>query len=388
MSKVRIFIVLLVVTTLLVACQPPEPVTVEVEVTREVEIPVEIEVTRVVEVEVEVAPLPTEAPEYFEETAVQNIALAGELADRHAEISGMAWYGDYLILMPQYPNFYLEEGTEEDGSVFAIAKADIDAYLNGESFAPLESVKIPFAAGDAYAIEGFEGFESIVFDGDNVYLTIEVEGADGMYALLVAGTIAPDLSVLTIDTATMPEIVTQSGVENMSDETMILADDSLVTIHEANGVAVNAEPVAHVFGTDLSEVGTVPMTNVEYRITDATALDENGNFWAVNYFYPGEEVLMPEVDPVAETFGRGPTHTASAGVERLLEFNYSADGVVLTETAPIMLQLMADGNLRNLEGIVRYEAGFLVATDKYPSTVFGFVPLPEVEEEQNTKLNA
>ena len=381
MSRVRIFVILLVVATLLVACQPPEPVTVEVEVTREVEVevPVEIEVTRVVEVEVE-AP-PADAPTYFEETAVQNIALAGELADRNAEISGMAWYGDYLILMPQYPNFYLEEGTEEHGSVFAIAKADIDAYLNGESFAPLESVKIPFTAGDAYAIEGFEGFEAIVFDGDNVYLTIEVEGAEGMYALLVAGTIAPDLSALTIDTATMPEIATQSGVENMSDETLFLAEGNLVTIHEANGVAVNAEPVAHLFGTDLSEAGTVPMTNVEYRITDATALDENGNFWAVNYFYPGEEVLMPEVDPIAETFGRGPTHTASAGVERLLEFNYSADGVVLTETAPIMLQLMADGNLRNLEGIARYEAGFLVATDKYPSTIFGFVPLPEVEEE-------
>ena len=382
MSKlaVRVFVVLLVVSALVVACTPPEPEIVEVEVTREVQ--VEVEVTRVVEVEVEVevTPLPTEEPAYYQETAVQNIPLAGFLADRHAEISGMAWYGDYLILMPQYPNFYLEEGTEDNGSLFAIAKADLDAYMNGESFAPLEASLIPFSAPEAFAIEGFEGFESIVFDGDNVYMTIEVAGADGMYANLIAGTIAPDLSGVTMDTATMAKIDSQSGVDNMSDETMFLADGNLVTIHEANGGAVNANPVAHLFGTDLSEAGTVVLENVEYRLTDATALDENGSFWAINYFYPGEEVLLPEFDPVVEFYGEGPTHAASAGVERLLEFSYSADGIVMTETAPIMLQLMADGNLRNFEGLVRYENGFLLATDKYPYTILGFVPLPEVEE--------
>ena len=377
MSKisVRLFIVLLLAVALLAACAPPEPEIVEVEVIKEVE----VEVTRVVEVEVEVIVTP-EAPVYFEETAVQNIALAGELADRNAEISGMAWYGETLILMPQYPNFYLEEGTEDNGSIFAIAKADLDAYMSGESFAPIEATKIPFSAPEAYAIDGFEGFESIVFDGDNVYMTIEVEGAEGMYAYIIAGTIAPDLSALTLDTAVMTQIATQSGVENMSDETMFLADGSLVTIHEANGAAVNADPIAHVFGTDLAETGTVTLDNVEYRVTDATALDENNNFWMINYFYPGEEVLLPEVDTVAEMYGEGPTHAASAGVERLVEFSYSADGIAMTDTAPIMMQLMADGNLRNFEGLVRYEAGFLLATDKYPSTILGFVPLPEIEE--------
>ncbi len=377
-STVRIFLVLFVIAAFLAACAPPEPEKIEVEVTREVP----VEVTRVVEVEVEVevTPVPTEEPAYFEETAVQSLPLGGVLADRHAEISGMAWYGDTLILLPQYPNFYLEEGEEGNGSVFGIAKADLDAYLNGESCEPLNSVMIPFSAPEAFEIEGFEGFESIAFDGDTAYLTIEVSGADGMYANLIAGSMAPDLSGLTLDTATMTKIETQSGVDNMSDETMLLVDGQIVTIHEANGVAVNPEPVAHVFNADLSEAGTIPLVNVEYRLTDATVLDENNNFWAINYFYPGEEVLLPEVDPIAETYGEGPTHAASAGVERLVEFNYSADGITMTDTAPIMLQLMADGNLRNWEGLVRYENGFLLATDKYPYTILGFVPLPEVEE--------
>lgn len=374
----RVMVLLLIVAALVTSCAPKEPEIVEVVVTEEVE----VEVTRIVEVEVEVevTPEPTEAPEYFTETALQNIPLVGALADRHAEISGMAWYGDYLILLPQYPNFYLEEGTEEDGSIFAIAKADLDTYLNGESYAPLEAVQIPFDSGDAYAIEGFEGFESILFDGDTVYMTIEVSGADGMYANLVAGTIAPDLSSLAINTENMPQMMSQSGVENMSDETMILVDGNLVTFHEANGAAVNAEAVGHVFGADLSEAGTVDLQNINYRVTDATVLDENNNFWVINYFFPGEEVLGAEVDPIFEAFGKGPTHAASAGVERLIELNYGVDGVTVTNTPPIMLQLMADGNLRNLEGIVRYEGGFLVATDKYPYTILGYVPLP-VEEE-------
>ena len=42
------------------------------------------------------------------------IPLEGEAADRSLEMSGLAWYGDYLILMPQYvnkkePGFYFSE---------------------------------------------------------------------------------------------------------------------------------------------------------------------------------------------------------------------------------------------------------------------------------------
>ena len=32
------------------------------------------------------------------------IPLQGEAADRSLEMSGLAWYGGYLILMPQYVN--------------------------------------------------------------------------------------------------------------------------------------------------------------------------------------------------------------------------------------------------------------------------------------------
>ena len=344
MFKIRV-VLLLIVLTLLVSCQPAKSETDEVE--------------------------------YFQETAVQNIALVGELENRYAEISSLAWYGDYLILLPQYPNFYLEDGEEGYGSIFAIPKVDIDAYLNGGRYTPLEAIKIPLSSGDIYAISGTQGFESIVFDGDTAYLTIEMGDADGMFAYLLRGTIAPDLSFFAVDTTNMVRIEAQSDIDNMSEETILLVDGGIATIHEANGVAVSANPVAHLFDMDLNEKGTVALESIEYRVTDATAVDENNNFWVMNYFWSGEEVLKPEVDPIVEKFGEGPMHAATADVERLIEFHYDKDGIELTKTAPIMMQLRANGELRNYEGIVRYENGFLLATDVYPSTLLSFVPLPD-----------
>lgn len=380
---VGILEVLIIMGALAAACAaPPTPEVVEVKVTKivieEVEVvqEIEVEVTRIVKVIV--TPEPAEASVYATEIAVQEIPLAGPIAERDAEISGMTWYGENLILMPQYPNFFVESG---DGFVFSIAKEQINAVLSGESYEPIEPVQIPFTAPDVQdIIPGFEGFESIVFDSDTVYMTIEAETDDGMFAYLVAGAITPDLSGITMDTIVMLQIAAQSGVGNMSDEVILLAGGNLLTMYEANGADVNEAPVAHTFGMDMSEAGTLPLTNIEYRITDATELDDNNRFWMINYFFPGDEDLLPETDPIAEEYGKGPTHMASAGVERLVEFEYSDDGITITSTLPIQLQLMADGSLRNWEGLVRLdESGFLIATDKWPQTILGFVPLPEEE---------
>ncbi len=317
----------------------------------------------------------TIAPEFFPETEVQPIPLTGELEACNAEISGMAWYGDYLILLPQYPDFFLGVGDGGDGALFAIPKAEIDAYLSGTRTDALEAIQIPFNAGDAEEVAGFEGFEALAFDGETVFLTIEANHLGTMSAYLVKGSIAPDLSSLTLDSALMPQIETQSGVSNISDETLLLTGTEVLTIHEANGAVVNPEPVAHVFDTALNLRGTLPMPRVEYRITDATALDTENKFWAINYFYPGDGKLSPLRDPIVEKFGQGATHAESEGVERLLEFSYSADGIGLTDTPPIVLKLLKNGDLRNWEGIVRYDSGFLLATDKYPCTLLGYVSL-------------
>jgi hypothetical protein len=296
----------------------------------------------------------------------------------------MAWYGDYLILLPQYPDFAIPEA---DGAVFALPKADLLAYLDGTRTDPLEPILIPFIApGLADQIVGFEGYEAITFFGDQAFLTIEAREASrpsGMRGYLVSGRIAPDLGSLVLNTAAVTEIVSQPKVGNKSDEALLVAGDKLVTIYEVNGAAINPSPVAHLFDMQLAPSGTIPFPNVEYRITDATTLDREGRFWAINYFFPGDTKLATDSDPLAERYGQGPTHAQFETVERLLEFEYSESGISLVDRPPLQLALpdsLVGGLGRNWEGLVRLDdRGFLLVTDLFPGTILGFVPAPEQE---------
>jgi hypothetical protein len=308
------------------------------------------------------------------EVPVTAIPLAGPIAGASAEVSGMAWYDEFLVLLPQYPGRF--EGGE-DGAFFALAKADLLAFLDGEREAPLEPIPIPFSApGLAEGIPDFEGYEAIVFWDDRVYLTIEASAGTGMQGYLVSGKISPDLLWLSIDTGSRVEIPLQAGVANHSDEAILVAGDGLLTFYEANGENINPDPVAHRFDANLAPAGTVPFVQVEYRLTDVTALDSQGRFWAINYFFPGDEKLQPDGDPLAERYGQGPSHARYEQVERLLEFKYEPAAIRLVERSPLQLELPSD-EARNWEGIARLDGrGFLLVTDKFPGTILGFVPGP------------
>ncbi len=325
-----------------------------------------IEETAVMEKTV-VAEVITAAVEAIQEFPVTEIALAGPLSNRNAEISGMAWYGDLLILLPQYPHF------AGDGYVYALPKAEIEAYLMTEDAEPLTPLAIPMNdAGLSSQIDGFEGYEAITFAGDVVYLTIEANTKDGMRGYLVAGQIAPDLSELVVETAVITEILPQTNQVNHSDETLLIDGETLITIYETNGVIVNESPEAHRFNLDLSALDTVPLPNIEYRVTDATDVDENGRFWVINYFFPGDTALQTETDALGDKYGWGATHLVYNQVERLVELQLTDDGISFTDTPPLLLELPSD-DARNWEGIVRLNNGFLVATDKFPKTILGYV---------------
>src|SRR5574338_1576101 len=63
------------------------------------------------------------------EQPVIPIPLSGLAADDSAELSGLAWYGDYLILLPQYPR-HSTGGNE--GYIYALPKSQIVNYLDGK----------------------------------------------------------------------------------------------------------------------------------------------------------------------------------------------------------------------------------------------------------------
>jgi hypothetical protein len=306
-----------------------------------------------------------------QEQSLKLIPLAGPVADKSAEISGLAWFGDTLILLPQYP----ERFGAGDGVLFAMPKQSILDYLDGKSSEALKPQTVTFVApGLKEKIANFQGYEAIGFHGDRVFLTIEAGQGTEMHGYLVSGAITADGSQIMLDTAKIVEIPLPIMSENHSDEALLVLDDKILTFYELNGADLVPHPVALTFDLDLNPLSSLSFPHLEYRLTDAS-LAPDGQMWVINYFFPGDTDMLPKSDPLAQTYGEGPTHAQVDQVERLVAFNLTVSGFTLAKSAPIQLTLEKDS--RNWEGLVALDQrGFLVATDKYPTTMLGVVAYP------------
>lgn len=318
--------------------------------------------------------LPSDPALYPAEQAVVAIPLSGPLAQSKAEVSGLAWYGDYLIVLPQYPSIF---GADDESFVFALPKSDLLAFVEGSLSGPLEPTPVLFVEPNWGAqIDGFQGYEAIGFNGDRAFLTIEADSGPDMASYLVAGAISADLSALRLEASSLVEVPQPVTLDNKADESLIVTDEVIITIYEASGVNENPAPMVHLYDLDLAALGALPFPNIEYRVTDATELDVDGRFWAINYLYPGDKGIDPADEALAQKYGQGYTHARHEQVERLVEFQYSASGLTLVDGPPIQLELTSDDS-RNWEGLVRLdERGFLIMTDKFPETILGFVARP------------
>ena len=292
------------------------------------------------------------------EVPVQRLAMDGPLADAESEISGLAWYGAQLVLLPQYPS-------RVDNSVYTISRSALDAAIDG-STPTLSPKAVPLVAPGLDGIAGFQGYEAIAFDGDTAWVTIECEPGKGMLGWLVKGTMSG--SELVLDPATRQQLAPLGPIGNMAFEAVIVTPDGPLAFYEANGVV--SSPVALSPGRD-----PVPMPRVPFRITDATDV-QDGRFWVINYFWPGDDKLAG-ADPIARKYGKGPTHAASDTVERLVELQLGA-GIAYTSTPPIQLEL--GDKARNWEGVVRHRDGFVLATDKFPETILAYVKAPAADQ--------
>jgi len=308
------------------------------------------------------------------EHPVVSIPLEGEITKRSAEISGLAWYGRDLVLLPQYPERF---SVSDDGALFVLSEEDILAFLAGERTKPLAPRKVAFVApGIRRRTPGYEGYESIAFRGTRVYLTMEAGAGRDMMGYLVTGRVAPNGRAVILDPGSVQRIPPQADLSNMSDEALVVGDERELTLYEANGEAVNPVPAAHVFREDGDPAGTIPFPPLEYRVTDATSTDGSGRFWVLNSFFWGDRAkLRPQGDAIRAMYGAGPTHSRYHTVERLVEYRDLGDRIERTMRPPIQLELIDDLHPRNWEGLVRLDPhGFLLATDTYPETLLAFVP--------------
>ena len=298
------------------------------------------------------------------------ILLTGEATERSLEMSGLAWYNDYLILMPQYVN-------ESKPRFYYLKKSTINDWLNGNKEKPLNPSKIDIIMPDYFnSIKGYQGFEAICFIGNKAYLIIETKNNDLMQSFIVKGSMDIKNKTLIIDPAKKVEILLPVNIKNMGYESILKYKYRLMVLFEANGINVNSDPKASFYNSSLKQKGHISFPNIEYRITDATELDDQGRFWAINFFWPGEKKrLNPGKDLVLNNTVKGETHQEFEHVERLVEFKIDGKNIYKTNSLPIQLKL--NQNSRNWEGVVRMEnKGFLMIVDEHPRTILAFIKKP------------
>ena len=308
------------------------------------------------------------------EVVPRSLPLGAPLDRDDIEISGLAWHGDTLVVLPQYPSRAVPEGTRR---LYGLPRAALAQAVADSTAPPITPIPIALLAdGMTASSKMYQGFEAIAFAGPRVYLLMENARDDAsMEGVLFHGTATPDLQRVSLQTAGAQSLPMQAALRNMSYEALIMHADTVLALFEANGARVNPRPRAYRYDAALRPVGSVPFPTLEYRLTDATSMDTAGRFWITNYFYPGEEdVLKPTTDSLAVHFGQGNTHRTLEVVERLVEYQYAPSGIRRTETPPVQLALSETG--RNWEGVARFDDGFLLATDRYPSTLLAYVPHP------------
>jgi len=314
------------------------------------------------------------------EVEVQLIPLPGPASLPDAQLSGMAWHGNTLVLLPQYP---VPDKDDTVTVLFAIERDALLAVIDGHERGPLTPRPISLPAAELEALKkqlpGWEGFEAIAFSEGRVFASVEARDAQGMKSYLLSGTVDPELTALRLDTSTVAVVRPPPGthLDNLAEEALVVTPQQVLTLFEANGEALNPAPKAHAFSLDLQPRDPLTFPHVEYRITDASPPDAQGRFWAINYFYPGDTEMDVSREPLAERYGWGTTHTRQKQVERLLRFQLSEGAITLVDEPPVYLKLREDGKARNWEALAVLEGrGLLLATDTFPETFLGFVPLP------------
>jgi len=300
------------------------------------------------------------------------IPLKGNISKSSSEISSLCWYHDFLLLLPQYPNFVSKN---DKGVIFYLKKKDITNFVKGNTDQALTPKTFKINLTDiSNFIKLGSGLEGVVTIDDKIYFSIEYTNLEKTESYLIEGKIDSNSFTIKLNKNKFIKVPAPTNIFNMSCETIASNNHRIIPIYEANGKNVNPSPKAYVYDENVKYLGNIHFPTIEYRITDATKIDGNGKFWAINYSYPGEEKKLNWADDlVAQQFGIGKSHINRKVVERLLEFQYINGNINLSGTNPIYFKLL-ENNSRNWEGLVKLDnIGFLVATDTFPQTMLAFI---------------
>jgi hypothetical protein len=304
---------------------------------------------------------------YCREVEFKEIQLTGLITDKGQEISGLEWYQDNLVLLPE----------NLGGFVYMIPKERIKKQLRTSKPESIEPRQVSFKTADySKIIPGFQGFEAIAFKNEFVAITLEAKSDKKMHGYYAWGTIDPESFEIKIPEKNLFELPVPVQVKNFTFESLLIHEDKAIVYFEANGRNLRENAWQYTVSLADQKVDKIKHPFIEYRINDVTRLDRFKKFWAINYLWSGDrKLLKPSNDVVFENHRKGFSHSKIDGVERLIEFQIKNGKIEMTDRPPIQIVLKKKES-RNWEGIVRMDKrGFLIATDKYPRMILAFVPL-------------
>ena len=281
------------------------------------------------------------------------------------EFSGICWWGDELFILPQYP--------ETGGRGVYVLHRDSLARAIGEveanvRVAPLRPRRIPTDPGDVpERVEAYDGLEALSIRGGRCFALAEFgSGASPWGSHLITGSLARDGSGIRFERLGDTTIAGPQVRENYTHEALVVTDDEVWVLCELNGRRIVDRPLLARFDHDLQPLSPLQMPALEYRITDATSLDEQARFWVLNLFWPPDTAT---VEPQRES---GP-------VERLIPLKREGEAIVRDRSRPTLdLRNQGDHPMHNWEGVARWgEGGFLLVTDSYPENLLAYVAIPD-----------
>jgi len=227
------------------------------------------------------------------EHSYKEIPLDGTITNRKEEISGMSSYQDKLILLPENLNGYY----------FYIPFSEITNTLStGDTILPVQKTFTTRKLKERYP--GLDGFEAIAFNGNDVYIMVEIKIYGKMAGLLIWGSIIPSTMEIDIPEENIMLIKSPAQIDNFSFESLTITDGQLIIIYETNGFETIDRPFQYVVNLDDMSINKTPFPHIDFRLTDATSVIDN-KFWMINYYWTGDKETLGVPDDV--------------GIERLVE---------------------------------------------------------------------
>ena len=191
----------------------------------------------------------------LKEVVPKKLNLSKDLIDKNPEFSGLTWFNDYLLLIPQFPN---RVSPQANGAIPYLHRDSVIAAIENENIVLEPGYFKLIAAGLENFFDPGSGFESATVSGNNIYLTIESVKGINTTGFVVMGEINPDEETIVLSEESLSEIKQVVEIFNFSDETIIYNNDHIYTFYEANGKNVNPYPVSHIFSKTLDPLGAVP----------------------------------------------------------------------------------------------------------------------------------